>query len=721
MRGRTFKGARPILRLLVLAAGAGVILAAGALDAGGPLITSKSGVPRRWSSHSPVKLNLDPGALGQLASPATYVQLAIEQWNSVATATVKLEIGEPLKNDIEGLSESQFSALIGKDDGTNPVIFDSSGETFENLFGPDSGVIGVAGPSLIVSSDGRIVKGFAMFNGAVASPGSAEILRAAMTHELGHFLNLDHTQLNGTRVESTLPGFVGTVEVDDVETMFPVLLQTSVKPHPMSTVARDDAVALSSIYPAASFATTTGSITGVVFDVDGATHLQGVNVIARNVDNPFEDAVSFVSGGFVDRSSSSVPADLLGAFELRGLTPNASYKVYIEEIAEYFREGARVGPLDPPLDLDPTQPVAFLEFWNGVLESADDPPDDPIDADLIHVTAGGTMSHVDFIFNGVRPRVRSIEPSSCSYLTGASVVLTGANFSSGAAAALRNTERSFVITVLDVDGPSSMRAAVPPGVIPGVYDVIVRTQRGESEPSEVQFTVTEPPATVSSVLPGVVENDRPSPLTVQGKNLLGAEAVRLRRVGLPDVLLDSVTPSTSLRLAALVPAGVYPGEYSVIVVNTSGDGVPSSPLLRIVELEPVLSGESEPQTANNSKSKDVRILGTNLTGTSNVELVGGPAAVPLVIKSTALDQVVVTIPGGLDPGIYTVRLTNTEGTATGPTTFSVKKASGGGGGCSASPPTPPCSDKAEAPDASWVLLIAAVLLARRARGRPQRD
>ena len=57
---------------------------------------------------------------------------------------------------------------------------------------------------------------------------------------------------------------------------------------------------------------------------------------------------------------------------------------------------------------------------------------------------------------------------------------------------------------------------------------------------------------------------------------------------------------------------------------------------------------------------------------------------PLIIVSTSLDSVVVVIPGGLVPRAYTVRVTNSQGTAEGPTTFVVGASkSTSKGGCGA--------------------------------------
>src|SRR4029453_17620995 len=197
------------------------------------------------------------------------------------------------------------------------------------------GVIGVAGPSLIIPSSWVITKGFAMFNGQGANAGTREEYKAVVTHELGHFLGLGHSQINGLHIGGTIQGFSGTALAEDVETMFPILIAPPLKPHPMATLHADDVATYSALYPAASFAPTRATVRGIVFDVDADTPRQGVNVIARNVDDPFVDAFSYVSGSLVDPEGSSAPAALRGTYEIRGLKPNATYRIYIEEVGSF--------------------------------------------------------------------------------------------------------------------------------------------------------------------------------------------------------------------------------------------------------------------------------------------------------------------------------------------------------------------------------------------------
>ena len=130
------------------------------------------------------------------------------------------------------------------------------------------------------------------------------------------------------------------------------------------------------------------------------------------------------------------------------------------------------------------------------------------------------------------------------------------------------------------------------------------------------------------------------------------------------------------------------GTYQVEVENTAGTSPPSDALLDVVELSPSLSGSVEPPNGHNSRSTDIRIFGENLSGTMAVELTMEDEVIPLIIVSTSLNEVVATVPGGLEAGAYVVRLTNSTGTTSGGT-FTVTAGGGGGGGCGAALPGSP--------------------------------
>ncbi len=113
-----------------------------------------------------------------------------------------------------------------------------------------------------------------------------------------------------------------------IETMFPFIDSLAAVGQEQSTITHpDDIAGISNLYPTASYRATTGSITGVLRLKDGRTQFSGINVIARNVNNPLHDAVSAMTG---DQTQGLVGPD--GRFTISNLTPGQDYLVYIEEI-----------------------------------------------------------------------------------------------------------------------------------------------------------------------------------------------------------------------------------------------------------------------------------------------------------------------------------------------------------------------------------------------------
>ena len=97
-----------------------------------------------------------------------------------------------------------------------------------------------------------------------------------------------------------------------IETMYPFYFGPLAG---TSTPDKDDVASLSALYPAPGFADHHGTRSPArIFAPNGTTPLTGVNVIASNVANPFDDAVSAISSDFAidytptgSRSSASTP------------------------------------------------------------------------------------------------------------------------------------------------------------------------------------------------------------------------------------------------------------------------------------------------------------------------------------------------------------------------------------------------------------------------------
>ena len=155
----------------------------------------------------------------------------------------------------------------------------------------------------------------------------------------------------------------------------------------MATPHPDDIAIFSFLYPEPSFATTTGTITGTILAPNNTTPLTGVNVIARNILNPFDDAVSAISSDFTENFTTGSP--LVGTYTLRGLTPGASYAIYVDRITNG-------GFSTPPRTLPGPE-----EFYNGALESNNAATDIPNVFTPVSAGAGATVGGIDIIFNRV--------------------------------------------------------------------------------------------------------------------------------------------------------------------------------------------------------------------------------------------------------------------------------------------------------------------------------
>ena len=92
----------------------------------------------------------------------------------------------------------------------------------------------------------------------------------------------------------------------------------------------------------------------------------GINVIARNVADPFHDCTSYISGQ-VSREMAGPD----GSFVMNGLTPGASYVLYTDQLMD--------GAFSVPGQIVLPGPE---EYFNGPLESGDGSTDDRCALDL---------------------------------------------------------------------------------------------------------------------------------------------------------------------------------------------------------------------------------------------------------------------------------------------------------------------------------------------------
>lgn len=381
---------------------AAVLAAPAIARAGDPLfIDPATGQPIRYAPGA-TRVFTDLGSLGPISNELADARVAFawKQWTDVPTATFEATvvgdfaaIGLP---DVEG---ANAGAVVGTFNGGGiHVVYDSNGTVLSDFFGAPPSVLGIASPEFGVEGTPEITESWVVLNGASVDPADVDALAftGVMTHEFGHAINLGHAQTNGASVffgvaagpdECGALPYTGTPTADHVEVMYPFIDAridggTGVA---QSTVdITDDMVSISNIYPAPGWTENRGSISGTITFPDGTTQIPGVNVIARNVADPFRDAVSAMTGG-VARTDSSAQ----GKFALNGLTPGASYVVYVDGIV------AGGYSIPPALFLPGSE-----EFHNGSAESADATADRA--CDFVALTpAAGTPLVANIAFNAL--------------------------------------------------------------------------------------------------------------------------------------------------------------------------------------------------------------------------------------------------------------------------------------------------------------------------------
>ena len=260
-----------------------------------------------------------------------------------------------LSNYIKASSEAYLKAV---------VIFDPEGEIVDKEFGAGSHkyIIGFAAP---MSSNGVFFTGgVVVINGYFIGNGPKKVsenkYKAALLHEAGHLLNLDHTQANISAAKRVEDGDISLV--DEIPTMYPILYsEHQFTPH------ADDVIALAMQYPSDEYKSAFCEITGSLIGSDGGG-FQGANMEAHAKDAAFEysDARTFVSGVMYPAGTKS------GEYVLGGIVPGREYVVGYSGIDPSFVGGSSIEPYDPPLsDIVPTViNLGYIACSSGGVEGA---------------------------------------------------------------------------------------------------------------------------------------------------------------------------------------------------------------------------------------------------------------------------------------------------------------------------------------------------------------
>lgn len=322
--------------------------------AGGPFFVDgkDGGFPITWESKT-LEWVADPGPLNSRISNQQAVLWIEELFADWSNATLEKEDGASV-----GVADIEFkyAGLLGKDiaedydisysDITNSravIVFDADGKITDKELGDSAHdyVVGFASP--IADGSDYFAGGVVVINGLFIdgdNKNSGELsedeFKAAILHEIGHLLNLDHTQANIEAAQRYEDGDVSLS--DEIPTMYPVLYTSD-----QLALHADDKIALAEQYPASDYTANFCRLAGILNDSSGKA-LQGADVEARAEDdvNKWSDVRTQVSGVLYPANSEH------GEYVLGGMAPNRVYTVRYRAIDKSFTGGSSIAPFDPP-------------------------------------------------------------------------------------------------------------------------------------------------------------------------------------------------------------------------------------------------------------------------------------------------------------------------------------------------------------------------------------
>ncbi|HLB75640.1 MAG TPA: hypothetical protein VJO72_01255, partial [Candidatus Dormibacteraeota bacterium] len=178
------------------------LLAAGPnpAQAGGPILLTAAGQPYRWDfAAQPMRYVVNPGPFGSRshAWAVAAADRAYRIWQAVPTARLQIVAAGELTQDVTGDNFVPFLDGLKATD-PSPILFDNDGGMLDTLLGHRASlsVLGIGLPVLADPASGRIQVSFAILNGQLERQFSDNFVFGNFTHELGHTLNMAHSQVN---------------------------------------------------------------------------------------------------------------------------------------------------------------------------------------------------------------------------------------------------------------------------------------------------------------------------------------------------------------------------------------------------------------------------------------------------------------------------------------------------------------------------------------------
>lgn len=347
--------------------------------AGQGFIINEEGTPPLWdaSSSSPIAVHLDSGACGQFSNSDVQSRFAsaVAEWTDLEFVDLGFSLDATTLGGIDGCNYGTYLASVegsvdsdaANNDGYNPIVFDNDAEITRLATGETNYlfILGFATITGYSADDSNpdlatgIGAAHAVFNCYCVETADGDYNNSecetndikigstlqfyTMVHEMGHFLNLDHSLNNDDLASSDYAVMYPFVDLDD--------------PPTQTEPTEDDAVALASLYPATGFFTEGDSssayckVTGTLLDhEDFDNELRCADVRATTSDVSLN--VDTTSGAYAvntdanddgDTQDSGECTDGCGDFVLY-LQPGVSYTLSVASLDSSAVGGGGIGP-----------------------------------------------------------------------------------------------------------------------------------------------------------------------------------------------------------------------------------------------------------------------------------------------------------------------------------------------------------------------------------------
>ncbi|MDO8520253.1 MAG: matrixin family metalloprotease [Deltaproteobacteria bacterium] len=337
-----------------------------AVHAGGPILVNSSGVASEWDNASDISYHPESGTCATFSNEEMLgkIEENIALWSDISGMVLSFAASTGEIPSVDGDNYDTYfsnSADDAAEDGLNPVIFDDDGAIISDLFGASNrfAVLGFAGPVTLSSDEETILEGQAFFNCFCLADNPSDSdgdcdeegvlfteadLDFVMTHEFGHMIGLDHTQVN-----QPMAADCDTEVADDCDEL-PAMFPVSVDAEDQITPQRDDEIALLALYGDSLWAASFCTVTGTLLDSNG-DELRCADVQAETSDQ--RDAIALVSGIYAETESGECVSGC-GDFMLIGIDPDKNYTITVKPVDPAWVGGSGINPcwIDQPTGVE---------------------------------------------------------------------------------------------------------------------------------------------------------------------------------------------------------------------------------------------------------------------------------------------------------------------------------------------------------------------------------